>query len=283
MSELRRRMIEDMRLAGLAESTRETYVICVRNLARYYNRSPQQLSEEEVRHFFLHLLDKGISEGSFRTHRYAISFLYTKTLGQPMPALERIHPRRRRRLPVILSPEEVATILTKVRYRPARMCMWVAYACGLRRSEALRLTASDIDSKRMLVRVRAGKGGKDRYVPLPETLLHLLRQYWSAERPQTFLFPAACNRRSAIRPKTLGHTFDAALRQSSVKKKVSLHTLRHSYATHLLEHKVNLRVIQEALGHTSPTTTAIYTHVTQNSQNELRLALDVLLKDAKLE
>ena len=276
MSELRRQMIESMQLHGLAPSTQVTYVRCVRNLAKYYMRSPDKLGEPEIRRFFLHLLnERKLSEGSFRTHRFAVQFFYEITLGRKIPMLQHIHPRKRRKLPVILAPEEVADIINRVRNAPAKACLWTIYSCGLRRCEAVALKAEDIDSRRMVLRVRKGKGGKDRYVPLPQRTLVMLRRYWAAYRPEGRLFPVRGGR--AMCPRYLGRIFKAALGQSGVRKDATLHTLRHSYATHLLENQVNLRTIQEVLGHASPRTTALYTQVTDKSLSEMRVAFDSLL------
>jgi integrase/recombinase XerD len=276
MSELRRQMIESMQLHGLAPTTQVTYVRCVCNLAKYYMRSPDQLGEEEIRRFFLYLLnERKLSESSFRTHRFAVQFLYEITLGRQIPLLQNIHPRKRRKLPLILAPEEVADILARVRNPTAKACLWTMYSCGLRRSEAVALKVEDIDSKRMVIRVRKGKGGKDRYVPLAARVLEMLRRYWAVHRPKEFLFPVRGG--TPMCPRFQGRVFKAALAESGVRKQVTLHTLRHSYATHLLENQVNLRTIQEVLGHTSPKTTAIYTHVTDKSLVEMRQALDSML------
>lgn len=276
MSELRRRMIESMQLRGLSPSTQETYVRCIRNLAEYYMMSPDKLSEEQIRRFFLYLLnERKLSESTFRTHRFAVQFLYEVTLGRTVPVLKHIHPRTRRKLPVILSPEEVACILGRVRHPAARACLWTLYSCGLRRAEATKIEVRDIDSARMVIRIRMGKGGKDRYVPLPQRTLIMLRRYWATTRPKGLLFPVQQGR--PMDPHYLGKIFRAALAQSGVQKHVTVHSLRHSYATHLLESQVNLRVIQEVLGHSSPRTTAMYTHVTDKGLDEMRKAFDTLL------
>lgn len=276
-SELRQRMIESMQLQGLAPSTQETYIRCICNLAKYHMRSPLELSEEDIRRFFLHLRnERKLSEASFRTHRFAVRFLYQVTLDRQIPLLDKIHPPKRKKLPVILSTREVATILGCVRHSAARACLWTIYSCGLRRSEGVALEATDIDSQRMLVRVRMGKGSKDRYVPLPRRTLDMLRRYWAATRPKSRLFPVQGDR--PMDPHYLGKVFKAALRKSGVRKDATVHTLRHSYATHLLESKVDLRTIQEVLGHSSPRTTAIYTHVTDKCVAHMRKALDSLLE-----
>jgi integrase/recombinase XerD len=281
MTELRRRMIEDMQLAGLTRGTQETYVRSVRLLADYYHRPPDQLSDEQLREFFLYLTrERGLAKATLINYRAAIKFLFAKTLQRSVPVIDLLRAQRRRKLPVILSQDEVRCLLSQVQDRPVRMCLTMIYTCGLRLQEGTRLQVRDIHSSRMLVHVRQGKGGKDRYVPLPQRSLDLLRAYWVQERPRPWLFP---EKREPDRP--MGrerpyNTLKAVLRKSKIDKPVSVHTLRHSYATHLLEAGVNLRVIQEVLGHKSPKTTAIYTHLTpkvlaglQTTINELMAAL----------
>ncbi len=276
MTELRRRMMESMQLQGLAPKTQDTYLRCIGNLARYYMLSPADLSDEQIRAFFVYLLnERKASEGSFRTHRFAVKFLYEITLGRSVPVLKNIHPRKRRKLPVILSPEEVAAIIRCVRHRAARACLWTIYSCGLRRAEATRIAVRDIDSKRMVIRIRMGKGGKDRYVPLPGRTLIMLREYWAAARPEVLLFQVADGR--PMCPQYLGKIFKAALRHSGVSKDATVHTLRHSYATHLLENQVNLRVIQEVFFFYFTWTTEIYTHVTDKGLAVMRKAFGSLL------
>jgi integrase/recombinase XerD len=278
MTELRRRMLEDMQLHGFAHGTQNVYVHAVQGLAEYHHRSPDQLTEEQVRQFFLHLINrKRVSEGTLRTYRGGIQFFYSATLQRPMPLLDLVARKRRRRLPVVLSFEEVQRLLGLVQDPMARMCLTMIYSCGLRLSEGTHLQVRDIDSQRMLVYVRDGKGGKDRYVPLPQRSLELLREYWKQHRPQPWLFP---DRRKPGEP--LGRQYPyvvlkAAMRASGILKNVNVHTLRHSYATHLLEAKVDLRVIQELLGHKSPKTTAVYTHLTPKIIAGLRTTLDGLM------
>lgn len=278
MTDLRRRMLEDMQLQGFARGTQETYVHAVKALAEYFHLPPDQLTEEQVRQFFLHLINrKRISEGTLRTYRGGIQFFYVVTLQRPMPLFNLVAHRRRRRLPVVLSLEEVLRLLARVECPVARMCLTMIYSCGLRLGEGACLQARDIDSKRMMVYVRQGKGGKDRYIPLPQRSLELLRAYWQQDRPHPWLFP---DRRKPEEPMSrhyVYHVLKAALRSSGILKNVNVHTLRHSYATHLLEAKVDLRVIQEMLGHKSPKTTAVYTHLTPKIIEGLRTTLDGLM------
>jgi len=278
MTALRRRMIEDMQLQGLARGTQDVYVHAVQTLAEHYHRSPDHLTEELVREFFLYLINrKHISEGTLRTYRGGIRFFYEVTLQRPMPLFDLVAHQRRRRLPVVLSIEEVRRLLGLVETPAVRMCLTMIYSCGLRLGEGARLQLRDIDSKRMMVYVRQGKGGKDRYVPLPQRSLELLRDYWRQNRPRLWLFPDRRKPGQPISRHYVYHVLKAALRKSGITKNVNVHTLRHSYATHLLEAQVNLRVIQEMLGHKSPKTTAIYTHLTLKVFEGLRTTLDGLM------
>lgn len=278
MTPMRRRMIEDMQLQGLARGTQDVYVHAVRTLAEYYNRPPDQLTEEQVRQFFLHLINKKhITEGTLRTYRGGIQFFYVVTLQRPMPLFNLVAHKRRRRLPVVLSVEEVLRLLALVESPMVRMCLTMIYSCGLRLGEGARLQVRDIDSKRMMVHVRQGKGGKDRYVPLPQRSVELLRAYWRQNRPRPWLFPDPRKPGEPISRHRVYYILKAALRNSGITKNVNLHTLRHSYATHLLEAKVDLRVIQEMLGHKSPKTTAVYTHLTPKIIEGLRTTLDGLM------
>jgi integrase/recombinase XerD len=278
MTELRRRMIEDMQLQGLSSGTQQAYVRAVRVLAEHYHRSPDQLSDEQLREFFLYLMRaKGLAKATLINYRAAIKFLFTTTLRRPLPVLQLIRPENRRKLPEVLSRREVRRVLQRIRNSQDRMCLTLIYSCGLRLREGTRLQVCDIHSSRMLVHVRNGKGGKDRYVPLPQRSLELLRAYWVQERPRPWLFP---NHREDDRPmwrERPYHALKAVLRKSKIEKAVSVHTLRHSYATHLLEAGVNLRVIQEVLGHKSPKTTAIYTHLTPRVLAGLQTTINELM------
>lgn len=270
---LRQRMIEDMQLRGLSAKTQRVYVMAVRQLAEHYGKSPDQITDEELRQYFLYLTnEKKASRSACTIALCALKFLYERTLKQEWPTLSFVRPPRERKLPVILSVEEVHQLLGCLRQLHYRACLSTIYSCGLRLQEGVRLQVPDIDSARMLLHVRQGKGRKDRYVPLPEKTLVLLRRNWVTHRHPLWLFPA---RHRGIPPATattplssrgVRKAFGAALKDSGLQKRATIHTLRHSFATHLLEAGVNLRLIQSYLGHRSPNSTAIYTHLTRKAE-----------------
>ncbi len=266
MTPLGQRMIEDMQLRGLSARTQETYVRVIRQLAEYYDKSPDQVSEEELRHYFLYLKnEQQASRSRCIQVLSALKFLYQHTLQREWPTLTFIRPGRAKKLPVILSQEEVRQILGCLRRPQFRVCLSTIYACGLRLQEGVQLQVADIDSARLLLDIRGGKGNKDCYVPLPPHTLELPRSYWCTHRHPVWLFPARGGLMTAthpLHPSGVQRAFKAALADSGLTKPASVHTLRHSYATHLLEAGVNLRLIQSYLGHNSLTTTAIYTHLT---------------------
>lgn len=278
---LTHRMQEDMQLRGFAPRTQESYRRAVSGLASFCGRphdALEALTEDDVRRFFLHLVtERHSSRSTLIIYRAGIRFFVEVTLARTWPVLDRIQPMRRHTLPVVLSLTEVHQLLLAVRDPRSRMCLTTIYSCGLRLSEGLALTVADIDSQRMLVRVRQGKGGRDRYVPLADRTLALLREYWRSHRPaKPWLFP---NRDGTepLCPSSVQRTFTAVVRASGLEKHASVHTLRHSYATHLLECGVHLRVIQEVLGHRSPKTTAIYTHITPMVTNALHGTINTLM------
>jgi len=278
---LTHRMQEDMHLRGFAPRTQASYLGAVTRLATFCGRprdALETLTEDDVRRFFLHLVtDRKASRSTLIVYRSGIRFLVEVTLARAWPVLDRIRPMRRTVLPVVLAVAEVHQLLRAVRNHRSRTCLTTIYSCGLRLSEGLALTVADIDSQRMVVRVRQGKGGRDRYVPLADRTLILLREYWQACRPaRPYLFP---NRDGTepLTPSSLQRTFTAVVRASGLEKHASVHTLRHSYATHLLECGVHLRVIQELLGHRSPQTTALYTHITPTVTNALHGTVNTLM------
>ena len=281
MSALRQKMIEDMQLRGLSARTQETYVRVVRQLAEYYHKPPDQLSQEELRQYFLYLKnDKHASRSTCTQALSGLKFLYEQTLQREWPILEFIRPPREHKLPVILSVAEVQRLLGCVRRKHYRVCLSTIYGCGLRLLEGVQLQVRDIDSSRMLLHVRGGKGNKDRYVPLPEQTLVQLRGYWRRHRHPIWLFPGREGSATAPMDESgVQKAFRAALKDSGINKAASVHTLRHSYATHLLEAGVNLRLIQSYLGHDSLATTAIYTHLTRKAEVNAVETINRLMAD----
>jgi site-specific recombinase XerD len=279
MTALRQKMIEDMQLRGLAERTQESYVGAVRGLAEYYGKSPDKISERELRQYFLYLKNEKKAAASTCIQALcALKFLYQHTLGQSWPILDFVKPEREEKLPVILSRAEVQRVLGCLRQPHYRVYLSTIYSCGLRLQEGVRLQVKDIDSSRMVVHVRQGKGRKDRYVPLPERTLVQLRGYWRQHRHPEWLFPSrSYGQEGPMDASGVQKAFGVALKGSGVHKAASVHTLRHSYATHLLEAGVNLRLIQSYLGHDSLTTTAIYVHLTSQAQLEAATAINQLM------
>jgi integrase/recombinase XerD len=273
MTPLRRRMIEDMQLRGLSEKTQDAYLRAVRQLAKYHNKAPDQITEEELRQYFLYLKnEKRVSSSTFSVALCGIKFFYQHTLQQGWVTLELARAPREKRLPVVLSREEVHQVLNCLRLPAYRACLSTIYACGLRVREGVNLQVGDIDSARMVIHVRQSKGRQDRDVPLPVSTLEMLRPYWCTHRHPVWLFPSRtaagvplCQANRPISVSSVQKAFRAALAASGVTKAATVHTLRHSYATHLLEAGVGLRHIQAYLGHRSPQTTAIYTHVTRRA------------------
>jgi site-specific recombinase XerD len=262
MTALRRRFVEDLRVRNYSPRTVETYLQHVVRFARHFGRSPKDLGPEEVRQYQLHLLqERQASWSVFNQAVCALRFLYRVTLGAPFAVDMIPYGKRPRSLPAVLSRDEVAQLLALVPQPVERLLLQTAYACGLRASEVLGLRVADVDSGRMVLWVRHGKGGKDRGVPLSPALLEALRAHWQRLRPTTWLFPG----RTPSGRRSLGalqRVCRRAVRAAGFAKKVSLHTLRHSYATHLLEAGVDLMTIQRLLGHRDLQTTARYTHVT---------------------
>ena len=279
MSTIRQRMIEDMQLHGYSVKTQAAYLGAAKGLAKHYNRSPEDIDQEEVRAYFLWLVkERGVARSTLTIHLSGIKFLFEQTLKRQWFIFNLVRPQKRRKLPVVLSPEETKQLLCLVRQPKCRMALTAIYACGLRLNEGLHLKVQDIDSQRMLLWIRNGKGGKDRCVPLPERLLTMLRAYWKLYKPFSYLFFSK-DKHTILSDTTLQQTFKAVLKESGIRKAASIHTLRHSYATHLLERGIDLRVIQELLGHKSPQTTAIYTHLTDKSFQSLAETLNSLLID----
>ena len=279
MTALRRRMLEDLQLAGFAPKTIKSYLYTVIVLAKYFWRSPDLLTDEEVRQFFLYLInDRKLSKSSITIYLCGIKFFFETTLHKKLNILGLIRPRPSKKLPVVLSQDEVRSILKLIKNPVYRMALTLIYACGLRISEGAQLKVSDIDGKRNLLHVRNGKGGKDRYVPLHERPLELLRLYYRqhGKRSSEFLYP---NKESHISIDSLQIAFRKALLESGINKQATVHTLRHSYATHLLENGEDISTIKELLGHSSIVTTEVYTHLTEKINTRLRVSLNGMMGD----
>lgn len=279
MTSLRQRYIEDLQLRGLSPRTQEAYVRVVRQLAEHYGKSPDVLTEEELRQYLLYLKnEKHAARNTCTLALCSLKFFYQQTLKRDWPVLDFVRPAREKKLPVVFSVEEVQQILSCVRKARYRVCLSTIYACGLRLMEGVQLPVADVDGARMVVHVRQGKGGQDRYVPLPRRTLELLREHWSSHRDPVWLFPGMTPAGGPMSPTGVQRAFKAALAESGVHKPASVHTLRHSWATHLLEAGVNLRLIQIYLGHRSPTTTALYTHLTRKAEDLASEAINRLVE-----
>lgn len=276
MTPLRQRFIDDLRLRNYARRTIDTYVSRVACFAKHFGRSPDLLGPNEVRDFQLHLLQRRVSWSSFNQAVCALRFLYGTTLGRPeqLPLIP--FGKRPKTLPSVLSPAEVLRLLDAVEPGRDRVLLQVAYGCGLRLSELLHLQVADIDSARMVIHVRQGKGAKDRLVPLSLRLLEDLRAYWRMHRPRTWLFPGHKPERS-ITSSNVQRRFGRLVKQVGLRKHCSMHTLRHSYATHLLEAGVDLLTLKALLGHTSLQTTARYLHVSTHRLMQAPSLLDLLV------
>jgi len=288
MTRLRQRMVEDMQLRGFAARTQEAYLTAVCQLARYHQKSPEEISDEELRQYFLYLVNgKKLARASITIALCGIKFLYQQTLKQEWPTLNLVRPRQEKRLPVVLSRDEVRSVLHEIRIPTYRACLTTIYACGLRLSEGRCLQVCDVDSARMLLHIH-GKAKKDRYVPLPTEILSMLRDLWKTHRSPVWVFPIPRRDKIWHRPGETGvpvsvdavqSAFRQALKRTGITKRAHVHTLRHSYGTHLLEDGINLRVIQELLGHRSPATTAIYTHLTAEVRSRAVDSINRLMQD----
>jgi integrase/recombinase XerD len=276
ISPLRRRMIEDMTIRKFAPKTQSSYLRAVRNFTVFVGRSPDQASAEDLRRYQLHLASSGVATPSLNATVTALRFFFAVTLGRSELTERMPFVREPRKLPVVLSPEEVMRFLEAAPGLKYRAALSVAYGAGLRANEVVSLKISDIDSNRMVIRVEQGKGRKDRYVMLSEHLLALLRAYWKAARPQGWLFPGR-DRVTPLSTRQLNRACHFAAQAAGIDKRVSLHTLRHSFATHLLEQKIDIRVIQVLLGHKKLDTTALYSQVATRTIREVRSPLEQLV------
>ncbi len=280
ISPLRRRMIEDMTIRKLGPKTQHGYIRAVKNFSIFFGRSPDKATAEDLRRYQLHLASTGTSACSANATMTALRFFFRVTLRRTDTADSVTFVREPRRLPVVLSPDEVARLLAAapgVKYQAA---LSVAYGAGLRASEVISLKVGDIDSERMVIRVDQGKGHKDRYVMLSPHLLDLLRKWWRIAHPTAWLFPGRIPGQP-LTTRQLNRGVHMAAERAGIDKRVGLHTLRHSFATHLLERKTDIRVIQVLLGHKKLDTTALYTRVAIKAIGEVTSPLDLLLTEVK--
>ena len=273
---LRDRMVSDLKIGGYSPSTRKIYLLYARLFARHHMRSPRVLGEREIRQFLLHLVEERMaSRATIRQARAALTFLYTKTLNRPTEVAGIPVLRRQRRLPVVLSGTEVGRLFDAVRSRKYRAVLMTMYAGGLRIREACRLRPENIDSKRMVLLVRDGKGGVDHRTVLSTQLLSYLREYWREERPEGgWMFPGRHPHRH-LQPDAVRSAFRAARIEAGIAKRATPHALRHSFATHLLESGVDTAVIQTLLGHKHIRTTMVYTHVSAECIARTKSPLDL--------
>jgi integrase/recombinase XerD len=277
MTPLRQRLIEKLRLKNYSPRTQEAYVAAVAHFARHFGRSPDQLGPEEIHQWQLHLKDvRKASWSGYNVAMSALRFFYREVLEREDVVGRLQFMRREKRLPVVPSPEEVRRFLDAIDNHHYRMLLTLAYACGLRLLEATRLELRDIDSARMVIHVRLGKGKKDRYVTLSPVLLELLRNYWRKYRPQRLLFPSPDDPAKPLNSTTIQKSCQRVCARVDIGKKVTPRTLRHAFATHLLENGANIRVVQTLLGHRSVKTTEIYTHVSTEAIASVVSPLDRL-------
>lgn len=273
MSTLRNKMIQQMQLKGYSKNTINTYIDCLESLSRYYKSSPDLLNVDQIREYIHHkLTDEKLSKSWMNQTISALKILHVDILRREWNGLDIPRPRREKKLPVVLSKEEVSKLINAPKNLKHKAMLMVTYSAGLRLQEVCSLKIKDIDSQRMLLRVVQAKGAKDRYSILSPVTLNLLRDYWKMYRVKEWLFEN--NHNQPLSSRTAQHIFKNALRKAGINKEVGIHSLRHSFATHLLEQGVSLPIIQQLLGHTSLKTTSIYLHVQQYSVYAVKSPLD---------
>ena len=273
MGKLRDQMLVDLQLCGAKPRTQETYLREAENLAKYFNRSPAELGENELKEYLLYLIkERHLAEGTFRFYVAGLKFLYRTTLKRDWPVEKIKCPRREKKLPFVLDLSEVESLFSVTKNLKHKAMLMITYSSGLRVSEAAKLKLTDIDSTRMTVRI-IGKGGKDRYSILSQTVLEHLRQYWKKYHPAEWLFEGQ-KKDDHISSQTIQTIFYAARKRARITKPASVHTLRHSFATHLIEAGTSLHHVQLLLGHRSPTTTTVYLHVSRLNLAQVTSPLD---------
>jgi len=274
MNTLREKMLAELQLRGITPRTQTAYLREIAKLENYFNRSPEELGEEEVKEYLVHMLeDRGLSSGTYKYYAAGIKFLYRTTLNRGEVVEKIKYPKAKIKLPVVLDLSEVRTMLSVMENLKHRAVLTITYSAGLRVSETAHLKVTDIDSKRMMVRVRQGKGGKDRYTILSKTTLECLREYWRAYRPKDWLFEGQ-KEGSHICYTSIRNIFVEARERAGITKPVGPHSLRHAFATHLIEAGTSLHHVQLLLGHKSPKTTTVYLHVSKMNLAQVCSPLD---------
>lgn len=272
MGTWREQLLADLQLKGIKPRTQHNYLREADNLEQYFSKSPEELQESEIKDYLLHLLhDKKVSEGTFRFYVAALKALY-RTLNREWLVEKICYPKRKKTLPVVLDLSEVEALFAVTENIKHKAILMIIYSSGLRISEAANLKITDIDSKRMMVRVQQGKGSKDRYTILSQTALEQLRQYWRQYRPKEWLFEGSNDTHLSIT--SIWQIFHDAKKRAGITKPVSPHSLRHSFATHLVEAGTSLHHVQLLLGHRSPTTTTVYLHVSRVNLSQVTSPLD---------
>jgi integrase/recombinase XerD len=274
MATLKQRMRDDLELRGLSPKTREAYLFRVTQFARYFNQLPDKLGEDKVKEYLLHLVHGKVSYSVLTQTYSALRFIYETTLGCPWVVNRIPYPKTPKRLPSVLDKREVATIFSVCTNLKHRTILMLIYSAGLRISEAINLKPSDIDTARMTVLIRLGKGGKDRYSLLSKKALEVLKMYLQYSKPSEWLFPGT-NPTRPISPTSIQKVFQVMKDRAGITKQASVHTLRHSFATHLLEAGTDLHHVQLLLGHKSPATTTVYLHVSQKELVKIVSPLDM--------
>ena len=274
MGELRDQMEMDMRLRRLSPKTITCYLACMKGVAKHFGKSPAELGDEQIRAYLHYLMEERKVSQSVLVQTYsALKFFFEKTLQKQWNAFRIPRCKQRRKLPGVLSREEVESVLSATKNLKHRAILMTIYSAGLRIGEATRLKVSDIDSGRMMIRVNEGKGLKDRYTLLGERNLEMLRRYWKAYRPLEWLFPGR-NASGPVSTSAIQRVFKVSLEKARIKKKASVHTLRHCFATHLLESGTDLYYIQRLLGHKSAGTTSVYLHITGKDIGKIKSPID---------
>jgi integrase/recombinase XerD len=279
MTALRKRMLEELQRRNYSSETIRAYLFAVKDFAAYFGKRPDQLGQEQLHQYQLHLLnDRKLAAKTIVGRIAALRFFFVKVLRRPYHQIDLVYPKRPERLPVILSEEEVALLIESASTSYHRVILMTLYGTGLRREELCRLKVTDVDSQRMVIHVRQGKGNRDRDVTLSPRLLEVLRAYWKWRKPKTYLFPSPYRSRTErpIDSKTVWYAVREAARRAGIKKKVSPHLLRHSWATHLLERGTDLKTIQVLLGHFDLEATTIYLHLSQRHLQAVNNPIETL-------